>query len=150
VGHWRSLFRPKPHVVFQKNDIRVPRDFVKRFGVGPSRNEDDDAPRRSRQPFFVGLPHKFIGDGVGRIAKDRFRVPRPRDPIILLKKLASGGDQRVGVRARVKFNLAKNRHELFNEIWRRYSNILRFYELPDNGFSWPNVRSDHIENRTKR
>jgi hypothetical protein len=26
----------------------------------------------------MSLPHKFIGDGVGRIAKDRFRLPRLR------------------------------------------------------------------------
>src|SRR5208282_106763 len=97
----------------------------------------------------MSLPHEFISDGVRRIAKDRFRVPRLREPVILLEIFPSGGDQRVGVRARVEFNLTKNRHELFNKIRWRELNILRFYELPNNGLTWTNLRGDHVEDRTK-
>ena len=78
-GHWRLLFRPKPHVVFQKNDIRVRRDFVKSFGVGPSRNEDDDAPSRPnprRRPWKGGN----ADPAYGRAHLDHFRELRAPPP----------------------------------------------------------------------
>ena len=139
VGHWLLLFRPKPHVVFQKNDIRVPRDFVKSLGVGPSRNEDDDTLRRSRQPLFVGLPHEFRSHRVGWIYEDGSRLPFPREPIIFLKILSRGGDQRVRVRTRIEVNPAKDMNNLFDEIRWGEPSVSQICVLSNNGFPWPDI-----------
>ena len=70
--------------------------------------------------------------------------PFPREPIVFLKILSRGGDQRVRVRTRIEFDTPEDMNNLFDEIWWGEPNVSQIRVLSNNGFHYALYAKDNF------